>query len=558
MDSAFQTHVDVLLALIGRRDTIVASIEAVLNCQKAPVEYQHDYARLLQQFSACFAPREHLVLAGRLEQAHWAGGFRPRNSPGNELVHPVEQMVRAFNLWRLTRWPGTKGRLRFAHTLFNLHMLRNLALLCLRIWDEDAAGAGARLAQLQAVLDALWKVTPLDQPRLVRNVRWLYPVAMSPTTDSLQPYFPVAQRIAELNEADRVEIFKAWVVTGAAHLRSQHYQLAKQRGVPLDDHALVLITRVSNALDIALLTQGLVTLLQAYERCVQSGDAQKRGELAFAIYQGISPDPELFVNRLDLLLPYSMIEELFIEVDASSYTDQGRRHLASFNDYQQLIARLAHALYDDRAVSKPAPAAWSPYGVLYGFASNVLELMAFKTLQLEADVRFGMEDIFTTGDAGKLAWVNNWRNLPHIKPEVAKQFEFPRQFAEESHARVEQALQQRVERAAPPPAGRLFIEMEGAPDDLAQVPDLPLHYLVSSDPALIATHKAASKDEGDLVHCRMEGEFLVSYKTAGGWAALTKDLLTDVPGTGRDAKITLPRAAADVLKLMCPALAVLS
>jgi hypothetical protein len=84
-----------------------------------------------------------------------------------------------------------------------------------------------------------------------------------------------------------------------------------------------------------------------------------------------------------------------------------------------------------------------------------------------------------------------------------------------------------------------------------------VRYFVSSDPALIAAHQAESKDEGDLLHCRMEGEFLVSYQTAGGWAALTKDLLTDVLGAGRDARITLPRAPAQVLKLMCADLAVI-
>jgi hypothetical protein len=348
------------------------------------------------------------------------------------------------------------------------------------------------------------------------------------------------------------------VVTGAAHLRSQHYQMAKQRGVPLDDSALVLLARVSNALDIALLMQGLVTLLQAYERSVQAGAAQRRAELAAAIYQGLSPDPDLLVNRLELLLPYTMIEELFVREDGSGHTDTGSRNLGLFADYRDLLARVAPALYEDRALSTPANAAWSPYGVLYGFASNLLELMAFKTLQLESDTRFGMEEIFTAGDAGKLAWVNNWRNLPHIKPEVAQQFEFPRHFAEESHARVEAALHRRCAGIAAPRAGRLHVVTEGAAGSAAQVPDLPVQYVVSSDAALVSAAKATARDEGDLLHCRMEGEFLASHPTAGGWLALTKDLLTDVLGAGRDAKVVLPPGPAKVLKLMCPDLVVLS
>jgi hypothetical protein len=565
MNHPFATQAALLEGFLARRAEIVANIESVLNCQKAPVEYQHDYARLSQRFNACLyvaGLREQATLAQQLDHAHWDSGFKPRAMPGNELVHPVEQMVRAFNLWRLTRWPGAKGRLRFAHTLFNLYVLRCLALLCMRVWDEDASGASARLAQLQSMLDALWSGTPADQPRLVRNVRWLYPVAMSPTTDSLQPYFPVAERIAELPAGDRVEVSKAWVVTGAAHLRSQLYQLATQRGVPLDDRPLVLITRMSNALDVALLMQGLVTLLQAYADCVQRGDATGRADLAFAICQGISPDPELFVNRLDLLLPYSMIEELFVATNAeghSEYTAMGHRNLALFQEYASLIARLAQPLHEDCRKHAPTIGGWSPYGVLYGFASNLLELMAFKTLQLDADMRFSMEDIFTQGDAAKLAWVVNWRNLPHIRPEVAKQFDFPRQFAADSHVRVEQALQARNAGAARPQAGHLFVMTEDAPSDaqLTQVPELPRQYVVSSDPHLVAAQIAEAKDNDDLLHCRMEGEFLVSYTTAEGWCALTKDLLTDVLGAGRDAKVAVPREPAAVLKLMCPDLVVL-
>jgi len=52
---------------------------------------------------------------------------------------------------------------------------------------------------------------------------------------------------------------------------------------------------------------------------------------------------------------------------------------------------------------------------------------------------------------------------------------------------------------------------------------------------------------------RGEGKFLVSYKTPGGWVAITKDVLTDVLGAGHDVKIAgLPAAAAGSLTLICP------
>ena len=47
-----------------------------------------------------------------------------------------------------------------------------------------------------------------------------------------------------------------------------------------------------------------------------------------------------------------------------------------------------------------------PDGVLYGFSSDLIEHMAFKTLQPDAVTRFSLEDVFAGGDAntGKLAW----------------------------------------------------------------------------------------------------------------------------------------------------------
>jgi hypothetical protein len=571
MNSSFYAYIELLQAFLVRRDEIVAGIDRLLNCQKKPIEYQQNFALLSQQFTACFLPPggpgySRLNLMEQLEQAHWASGFKPRETPGNDLFDPVEQMMRGLHMWRETRWPGQKGRVRYAHTLFNLYVLRCLALLCMRVWDDDKGGASGRLSQAQQVLDELWKNSPADQPRLVRHVHWLFPVVMSPTTDSLAGYFQIAQLIAEtFAEEDRIETHKAWVQTGAGHLRSQLRHLAVQRQVALDDNGLVLITRMSNALDIALLMQGLVTLLEAYEHCLQSGDEPRRLELAAAISQGISPDPELFINRLDLLGPYSMIEYLFITTDSEGqvvYTAAGRRHLVLLQQYAALIRKLVQPLYEDCQRCAPVQGKYSPYGILYGFSSRLIELMAFKTLERDAATHFSLEDGFTEGDTEKLAWVNGWRNLPHIKPEVLKQFEYPRQFAEDIHTRIEQALHLSVaEPDAKPVAGRLCILSDDVLQTdvrLAQIPDLPLRYVVSSDSQLVAANRAEAKDQEDLLHCRVEGEFVVSYSTEGGWVGITKDMLTDVLGAGNDAKVGgLPRVAGEVLGLMCPGLIVL-
>lgn len=566
MTAVFQAYLHRLLAFLPRRATIVDGIERLLNCQKKP-ECRQDFALLARDFILCFetpaGAQPPLRIA--LERAHWAAGFTPRAQPGNALVDPVEQALRAIHMWRVTRWPGQNGRVHFAHTLFNLEIVRNVALLGMRLWDRSDdrgdAGVPARLAQLQAVLDALWRDSPSDQPKLVRDVRWLFPVAMSPTTDSLAGYFTIAERIAAtFTEADRVETQKAWVVTGAGHLRSQLRDLAKRRGVPLVDHELVLLTRVSNALDVALLTEGLVTLMEAYDRAVQANDEQQRAALASSICQGISPDPDLFVERIDLLCPYTMIEHLFIESASDAegnahYTPAGLRHRALLAQYAELMPRLAKPLQEDCARMAPQPDGWSPYGALYGFASNLLELIAFRTLLRDAQPELCMEDVFTAGDARKREWGEGWRRLPHIRPEIAQQFAFPQAFAEAIHARVATALQRRAGGSAEVPSGRLFIGTVDASDGVAApVSDLPPRYVVSSDAQVVAAGSAMAKDEADLLHCRNEGEYLVSFATESGWTAVSKDLLTDVIGAGHDAKIAvLPPGPAAILRLMLAA-----
>jgi len=559
----FSAHVDLLQLFLAHRVEIVEKIQVLLNAQRKPVQFLQDAPLLSRQFEDCFftlpGARDHSRLRGQLREAHWASGFKPRESPGlhNDLVDPGEMMVRAFHLWGQTHWPGTSGRVRYGQTLFNLYVIRYLALLIMRLWDEGPQNAGDRLPQVQSLLDQLWKTSPADQPVLVRDVRWLIPVAQSPTTDELAGYFEVAKNIAEtLADEDSIEIYKAGVRMAGGHLRSQLRHVSMQKGVPLDENSLVLSTRKSNALDIALLIQGLVPLLDAYKHAIDSGGSN-RLEFAAAILQGISPDPELFLNRLDLLAAYSMIEHLFItDLDGHvAYTPAGQRHVQLVQKYEARIRRLSTPLYDDLHHFRPVDGAYSPCGVLFGFSSNLLELMAFKTIQADAVARFGLEDVFSNGDGEKLAWVSGWRKLPHIKPEVAKLFAYPQQFAEDIFARIELTLR-KLDSPAEATTDALTARMFLLPE--LDLPDLPVKYILSSDKELVAAHKAEFCDQTQLLHERFEGEFVLSYKTSGGWVAISKDILTEVLGAGRRVKLVgLPRVAAEVLRLMCRHLAVL-
>jgi hypothetical protein len=559
----FPEHVELLQSFLAHRDEIVGRIEGLLNAQRKPIQYLQDAPLLSRHFEDCWFALAAITpsqsrLRGQLQDAHWACGFKPRAMPGlhNDLVDPGQMMVRGFHLWRQTRWPGRNGRLRYAQTLFNLYVLRSLALLIMRVCDPGPSSASDRLSQVQGVLEQLWRSTPADQPVFVRDARWLFPLAQSPTTDELGAYFELQAHIAaSLPETDRNEIHKASVAMAGGHLRSQlrHYLMSKH--VALDEHALVLSSRNSNALDFAMLIQGLVPLLEAYEHACHSDDRHRRLELADVICQGISADPELFVNRLDLLGPYTMIEHLFITTDHDDqavYTAMGRRHLQLLHDYANQIVRLSKPLYDDCPHFRPTNGAYSPYGLIYGFSSNLTEHIALKTLQTEGVTPFSLEDVFAAGDADKLSWVNGWRKLPHIDAQVQRLFDYPQQFAEDIFGRIEQALRKRVaggEAHAAVQTGRLFIlpgDAPGPDSKMSQIPDLPARYIGSSD-------------RTQLLRDRQEGMFLVSYETADGWVAMTKDVLTDVLGAGRDAKVVgLPGLAPGVLQLMCPDLVIQS
>ena len=566
----FQAHVELLQLFLAQREEIVERLQSVLNAQHKPAHYLQDREALSRHvedsfFSLAGIAPDRSRLRGQLEETHWAKGFKPRPMQNmyNDLVDPAELMRRAFHLWASTQWPSRRDRVRYAQTLFNVYLIRQLVLLSMRVWDDGGERAGDRLARIQGLLDELWNAMPADQPVLVRDARWLIPLALSAATEELAPYFAVAENIAgAFSDDDRVGILEAVVRLAGGHLRSYVYYYITQKRVPLNERRLVLVTRKSNALDFSLLIHGLVPLLEAYEHALDSGNDEKRHSLADAICQGISPDPELFINGIDLLGAYSMVEHLFTTADAEGhviYTPLGQHHVTLLEGYAARIARVAKPLHTDCLKFRPVAGSYSPYGVIYGFSSNLLEHMVLKAVQRHSETRFSLEDVFREGDSSKLDWVNGWRKLPHVDRRVAKLYAYPQSFAEATFGRVERALRRRADDDAAASTatriGRLFIEPEddATPDAQAQsIPDLPLTYIGASDGALVAARKAQFCEQAEISSGRLEGYFLVSYETPGGWVAISKDLLTEVLGAGRDAKIAgLPSAAAERLRLMC-------
>jgi hypothetical protein len=234
-----------------------------------------------------------------------------------------------------------------------------------------------------------------------------------------------------------------------------------------------------------------------------------------------------------------------------------------FNQYEGLIGRLAKPLSEDSQHFKPVDGSYSPYGAIYGTSTNLIEDMALKTVQLDAMTQFALEDVFADVNPGddRLAWVNGWRKLPHVDEAVQRLYEYPRQYADDFFARVEQALKKRISDREADDALKIGCLIAAPGDDLdagskkSQITDLPVRYIRSSDEAIVAARQAESCDDAQLLRDRQEGYFVVSYRTSGGWLAIKKDMLTEVLGAGCDVNLVgLPIESAGVFRLMCPGL----
>jgi hypothetical protein len=265
-------------------------------------------------------------------------------------------------------------------------------------------------------------------------------------------------------------------------------------------------------------------------------------------------------------------------------------------EYGALIDRLIKPLRDDFPRFRPVDGGCSPYGVIFGLPSHLIEHMALKALQHDGETRFALEnvfeDVFDDRDTGarKLAWMNGWRKLPHIDREVQRLYDYPQPFAEDIYDRIQSELagkgwggtlragedsaaalrfageslgerrDSNAEACGGSRTGRLYIvsgddlgfDLKETHSKAIAIPELPARYFASSDRQIVAAHKAEPYDRAQLLAGRQEGHFLVSYETPGGWIALKKDLLTEVLGAGHDARIAgLPLDAAQVLRLMC-------
>jgi hypothetical protein len=235
-----------------------------------------------------------------------------------------------------------------------------------------------------------------------------------------------------------------------------------------------------------------------------------------------------------------------------------------------LIGSLAEFLKHDAAALAPPQDEYSPYGISYGFAADLLSNMALDTLMARAMSGLSFEDMFGSRGSldAKLARARAWSELPKREGE-RDHFYHSAEFAAQNFARLMTALDARALRktdlnASNHSNARLYVLAES---DLAEaLPEgtLPAGiapadehcYTSNLKRALSGTMTAVPANQ--ILIDRNEGRFLASDDSVGEWFAVSKVILTLFMSQGRDALISgvAPRVI-EILRLTCPGLIVL-
>jgi len=573
---SFSDHVALLNELLARHQAIVDQIESrVLNVQGKATARNRSREYFDQVLSSCFygtpgLPRHLSELKGQLLASHIADGFEPVVLDGAaHTLDPLELILRACDIWEHARWPGRNGRLSYARVLFGVFLLRQLEALSLRIWDDDAALARERLGTVQGLLDRL---NDLVGPRLlIRDARWLIQTAQGPLTRHLAPYFRIAGKIAGSFASDHgLELHAAGVKLAGGHLRSQLCHRSSELNLPVDDPDVLAVTRNSNSMDAALLIWDLVPLLEAYQTARLQEDSDTRLRLVDGILQGLSADPELFVLRLDLLRPCTVIESLFVEQGSDGIvrgTEMGVVHDEVLGRYGQLIGATAARLREDAASLDPRRNPYSPLGIAYGFCADLLSNMALTTLLEQTAGGLSLEDMFVThGDPErKLACARVWARLPTSGGEREHVDHSP-EWARLVFQRAIDALELRAQSTEPNAsklgAARLFVVPRGQKVG-ASVYDLPdgivsaQEHCLTSDVNRALSNGTTAFPKSQILTDRNEGRLLASAEIEGKWFAVSKTILTQVTGRGFDALIVdVPDPVIEVLRVTCQELIV--
>ena len=563
MPVSFPDHVALLAAYLDRRGLIVEAVERqVLNVQdKAPAR-SRDRGRLedllLESFDRTVALPHRSASYAALAAAHAADGFQPLSQDVySHRLDPVDLVMRAYDHWDATRWPGRNGRVALAHVVYSASMLGLLEHLSLRIWDGSPEDANDRLREVQHLLDRL--NADAGAPPFVRDARWLIQIAQGPLTRDLSPYFRVAAHVAEsLEDGHRFEVHTAGAVLAGGHLRSQQRYRAAESGRAFDDPEVLAVTRNSNSMDVALLVGDLVPLLERYEAALAGDDADLRLALADVILQGCSSDPELLLTHLELLGPATTIEDVFVTAtpaDDPRYTAIGEWHVSLIARYRDLVARLAAPLSEECLRLDPAGRPYSPLGISYGFCADVLWNVALTAMMTRQSSALSLEDMFDsrTRLQEKAERARTWTHLP-TRPGEREHFTHSSEWSQQVFAGVVQRLHGLGKTDAH--TGRLVVRQRVVDAAGASLPDSAVNaqeHVITSDMQWAMKTGATAFPRSHFLADRQEGRYLVSVAQGGKWFGLSKVVLTACLARGRDAVISdVPASLVARLRCTCP------
>jgi len=559
MGFSLSDHVELLERFLAQRQEIVDALESRLFSARGKAAARGgDRESVADIFDACFF--------GLPSRTLYKDGY-------SRDLDPVELVLRACYYWDHDRWPGRSGRIDYVESLYVAFVLRQLELLSLRIWDEEDGSPEERLQRLQRQLDRL---NSDGRAPFVRSARWLIQTAQGPLTPHLEPYFTTAAKISKtLTPRDRVEIHKAGATLAGGHLRSQLRHLSWQTGWAFEDPRLLGLTRSSNSMDMELLVRDLVPLLSAYRAACatqEPDNIEQRLDLADAILQGLSADPELLLTRLDLLAPSTTIEELFLHRSGNGqveWTPMGEAHLDYLKQYAELIADSVESLKQDAQLLYRAHALYSPLGIVYGFCADLFANMALNTLRPSPLRDLSLEDMFNSRERleEKRAQAREWTQLPKGEGE-RDPFEHSSEWTELMVERLVAALESRGACPTEPNASRkpkasLYVVPRGVA--LESLPDgvLPAGIVSVQEHCLTSKSTRASANgetvlpASRLVADRAEGRFLASTESSSNFFGISKVVLTVCSSQGKDALATnVPTDVIDVLRAVCPDLLV--
>jgi hypothetical protein len=575
MPASFARQVTLLGRLLDERRAVVEALERnLLNVRGKDTLRRRDrthFETLLSQsiFRHGGVEADGPQLSRDLEARRLADGFEPvAVDRFHHDLDPLDLVIRAYEWWEATRWPGASGRLAYARTIFSAWMIRRLELLTLRLWDDGDELAPARLHDVQVLLDRLHE--PGDAPRFARGAAWLLQTAQGPLTRHLLPYFRIADQIGRsaVDDADRLEIHAAGAKLIGGHLRSQlHYQMwTTNRGA--DDPAVLATTRNSNSLDTALLVRDLRALLTAYDGACAENDPTPRRALADAILQGLSADPDLLVARLDLLGPATAIETVFETRDRDGHphlTTLGETHRAAVAQYVEQLGCAASHLLGDLGALADARQVYSPFAITYGFCADLFSNIGMDALAAPSSGAWAVEDLFDgTGrhSEATAARAKRFERLP-MRTGERPHFDYASQLAAGVVDRLAEALAARAHRphdlnASGRRTGRLLIRPAAESAAAASAGTVPPAvaadehcFTTEADPVGAITPWPAPQ----LLIDRDEGRYLASVEVGKTWFAVSKVILTLILGQGQDAVLpSLPDAVVQALRFSCAAI----